>query len=132
MLGATTKKEVLQILDLLEEHMAGANYEVKTCGAECLERIIDRLSSPTLDLGDNDWDSLLERIWPRVLENSRDRGHENVRLKGASAIVGFLKLQGHGNIWGTIRDDLRQTLAEERSSVVLQVMESAVTRFLLR
>lgn len=114
--------------------MAGANYEVKTCGAECLERIIDRLSSslPTLGLGDQDWDSLLGRIWPRVLENSRDRGHENVRLKGASAIVGFLKLQGHGNIWGTIQDDLRQTLAEERSSVVLQVMESAVTRFLLR
>lgn len=120
------------MLDILEEHMAGANYEVKTCGAECLGRIIDRLSLPALNLDDKDWDKLLERIWPRVLENSRDRGHENVRLKAASAIVGFLKLQEHGNIWGAVREDLRQTLAEERSSVVLQVMESAVTRFLLQ
>lgn len=112
--------------------MAGANYEVKTCGVECVERIISKLSSASPALDDKDWNELLGRLWPRVLENSRDRGHENVRLKAASAIVSLLKLQGHGNIWGRIREDLRQTLAEERSSVVLQVMEPAVTRFLLR
>lgn len=120
------------MLDLLDERMAGANYEVKTCGAECVERMIDRLSSAALNLDDKDWDELLGRLWSRILENSRDRGHENVRLKAASATVGLLKLQGHGNIWGRIREDLRQTLAEERSSVVLQIMEPAVTRFLLR
>lgn len=120
------------MLDLLDKRMAGANYEVKTCGAECVERIIGKLSPAPPTLDDRDWDELLGRIWPRVLENSRDRGHENVRLKSASATVGLLKLQGHGSIWGKIQEDLRQTLAEERSSVVLQVMGSAVARFLLQ
>ncbi|CUS10715.1 unnamed protein product [Tuber aestivum] len=125
--GSKTRTDALKVLEFVQDKLAGANYDLKIRGVEGIATVLCRLSTTTL--GEKDWNDILGKAWSQVNQCLTDRSNENVRIKAAEATMQMLKLQGHGSLWGNVRADLQQVLADERSPMVRQALGADFERF---
>ena len=133
-------EQVSRIVGMLEKHIAGTNIELKTCGIDSVTLVIQRLAQSQTKLGDNAWKLVLGRVWDRIVEHGNDRGFEAGRVKTASSLEYFTtvlrryKLEVNTpdchEFIGKVQADVKKTLENEKSPVVLRVLDSAAVTLL--
>ena len=131
-------QQVSQLLDLFEKHVAGGNIELKTCSIESIARVLERLAASASKLENSSWTNILQRIWLRVLDHSNDRGFETGRTKAATALGPFTDVlvrhktaqDSWRHLVDAIQGGIRETLKEEKSAMVLRVLDPAAARLL--
>jgi hypothetical protein len=125
---------------MFEKHIVGANLELKTCSIESITLVVERLAASNLKLENGAWTSILRKIWLRILDHSNDRGFEAGRTKAATALGAFIDpLTRHKTAVNSpecrdlvemIRKGIGQTLKDEKSAMVLRVLNPVAVRLL--
>ncbi|KAF8247482.1 ARM repeat-containing protein [Wilcoxina mikolae CBS 423.85] len=133
-------QQISQLLDIFDKHIVGANLELKTCSIESITLVVERLVASNLKLENDAWTNILRRIWLRILDHSNDRGFENGRTKAAAALGIFLDcLTRHKTVINSpecrdlvemIRKGIGQTVKDEKSAMVLRVLDPIAARLL--
>jgi predicted transcriptional regulator len=129
------------LLGLIDNHTAGSAIEVKSSTIESVSTLLDRLAVAKLEPQERSWTALLRRIWQRVLEHSTDRNYEAGRIKAVAAFEPYTSvLKRHKQCGGdseecvelvsTVRRDIETLVKEEKSPMVLRVLNPATSSIL--